>query len=196
MFPRAVLALFTISLVWPATEPAARAQERELPAALAPFEFLIGRWKGQGVPRDNPSQRFRGWTETHTWAWVFSQGKPVGLSLSVQGGKVFSEGTLRYEPARKGYIFDAREPGDHPRALHFTGTLNPSGKLLILERTEKGATHRLTLRTTATTFATRSSPTARTPAPRSSSRSSRLASRRRASRSRPGPRPSISRAAS
>jgi YHS domain-containing protein len=74
---------------------------RDLPPALAPFEFLIGRWKGQGVPRDNPSQRFRGWTETHTWAWVFAGGKPVGLTVSIQGGKVFGQGTLRYDPTNK-----------------------------------------------------------------------------------------------
>ena len=32
---------------------------REIPAALAPFEYLIGRWNGHGVPKDTSSQKFR-----------------------------------------------------------------------------------------------------------------------------------------
>lgn len=119
---------------------------RDLPPALAPFEFLIGRWKGQGVPRDNPSQRFRGWTETHTWAWVFAGGKPVGLTVSIQGGKVFGQGTLRYDPTNKLYLLDAKEPGEAGKPVNFTGTLDSSGKLLTLERTEKSTTQHLTMR--------------------------------------------------
>ncbi len=124
----------------------ATADSRDLPPALAPFEFLIGRWKGQGVPRDNPSQRFRGWTETHTWAWVFAGGKPVAMTVMAQGGKVLSQGTLRYDRASKRYSLDAKEPGESGKAVRFTGTLDSSGKLLILERSEKGITQRLTLR--------------------------------------------------
>jgi YHS domain-containing protein len=122
------------------------AEGRDLPPALASFEFLIGRWKGQGVPRDNPSQRFRGWTEAHTWAWVFVGGKPVAMTVSIQGGKVLSQGTLRYEPTSKQYLLDAREPGESAKPVRFTGTLDSSGKLLTLECTEKGTTQRLTFR--------------------------------------------------
>ncbi len=125
---------------------AAGAESRDLPPALAPLEFLIGRWKGQGVPKDNPSQRFRGWTETHTWAWAFAAGEPVAMTVKVQGGKVLDHGTLRYEPTSKQYLLDATEPGEPARAVRFTGSLDASGKLLILQRSEKGATRRLTLR--------------------------------------------------
>ena len=52
---------------------------RDIPAALAPLEFLVGSWKGRGVLKNNPAERFRGWDETHTWAWVFAKGKPVAL---------------------------------------------------------------------------------------------------------------------
>ena len=61
---------------------------RDIPAPFAPFEYLVGRWNGQGVPKDNPAQQFRGWTETHTWAWMFAKGKPVGLTLTIEGGKI------------------------------------------------------------------------------------------------------------
>ena len=123
---------------------AAGAEGRDLPPALVPFEYLIGRWKGQGVPRDNPSQRFRGWTETHTWAWVFVGGKPVAMSVAIEGGKVFSQGTLRYEPAGKHYSLDARESGEPARTVRFAGTLDSSGKVLTVERTERGGIQRLT----------------------------------------------------
>ena len=128
-----------------AVQPAG-GEGRDLPPALAPFEFLIGRWKGQGVPRDNPAQRFRGWTETHTWAWVFRGGKPVAMSVALQGGKLFSKGTLRYEPASKQYLLDATKSGESPQSVPFKGTLDASGKLLTLQRVEKGTTERLTLR--------------------------------------------------
>ena len=128
------------------TGQAAGEDSRDLPPALAPFEFLIGRWKGQGVPRDNPSQRFRGWTEIHTWAWVFTGGKPAAMSVSIQGGKVLTQGTLRYEPTRKQYLLDAREPEEPAKAVRFTGALDSSGKLLILERAETGNNAALTLR--------------------------------------------------
>jgi YHS domain-containing protein len=121
-------------------------QERELPPALAPFEFLIGRWKGQGVPRDNPAQRFRGWTETHTWAWVFAGGRPVALTVSIPGGRVLGEGMLQYETSNQHYYLDTKQPGETAQAARFAGTLDSSGKLLTLERIEKGTMQRLTLR--------------------------------------------------
>ena len=57
---------------------------RDIPAAFAPLEYLVGRWKGQGVPKDNPAQQFRGWTESHAWAWIFAEGKPTGLSVAIE----------------------------------------------------------------------------------------------------------------
>src|SRR5262245_40350970 len=54
-----------------ADEPQATAFGREIPAPFAPFEYLIGSWKGAGVPMAN---RIRGWGETHAWAWKFEKG--------------------------------------------------------------------------------------------------------------------------
>ena len=63
-------------------------EAREIPAAFAPLEYLVGTWKGQGVPKDNSAQQFRGWDEKHAWAWIFDHGKPGGLSRHHRGGQV------------------------------------------------------------------------------------------------------------
>lgn len=122
------------------------APDRELPPGFAPLEFLVGRWKGQGVPKDNPAQRFRGWTETHSWAWVFTRGKPVGLSVAIDSGKVLSSGTLRYDPALRKYVLEGKEPGQAGKSLVFTGSLDRTGKLLTLERPDQSGTHRILIR--------------------------------------------------
>jgi hypothetical protein len=61
---------------------------RDIPAALAPLEFLVGSWKGRGVLKNNAAERFRGWDETHSWTWAFASGKPVAMSASVRGQAV------------------------------------------------------------------------------------------------------------
>src|SRR4051812_20867550 len=90
----------------PDSAQSTRAEEspgRDLPAAFAPFEYLVGQWNGQAVPKDNAAQQFRGWPESHSWAWVFTQGKPSGLSVAIAGGKVLATGKLTFDPARNRY---------------------------------------------------------------------------------------------
>src|SRR4051812_25712967 len=70
----------------------------EVPDAFAPFEYLIGRWNGNGVPTAN---RVRGWPESHSWAWRFEKGVPVGMSVTMKGDKLFAEARLAYDPATK-----------------------------------------------------------------------------------------------
>jgi len=116
---------------------AARGDEagmRDIPAALAPFEYLIGRWKGQGIPKDNPAKQFRGWTETHSWAWIFAKGKPAGLAVTIEGGKLLATGKLTYDPARQQYRLEAIEPKPLEGRIRFEGSLDESGKILVLER--------------------------------------------------------------
>jgi YHS domain-containing protein len=106
---------------------------RKIPAPFAPLEYLIGRWNGQGVPKDNPARQFRGWAETHTWAWFFAHGKPAGLTLTIEGGKVLASGKLTYDAARKLYRLEGREPKPLAGALVFEGTLDKTGKHLELD---------------------------------------------------------------
>jgi hypothetical protein len=128
----AILSLPAVITAGQESEPAGR----DLPPALAPLEFLIGRWKGQGVPRDDPARRFRGWTETHTWAWVFSQGKPSALRVTIEGGKIMSRGKLSFDPSRKVYRLEGEGTPEGGKAVVFEGKLDPSGKLLTLQTDE------------------------------------------------------------
>ena len=80
---------------------AAAADDREIPPPLAPLEFLVGSWKGQGVSLTDPSQRVRGWTETHAWAWSFAAGKPTRMTFKLDGSKALRSGTLVYDEAKK-----------------------------------------------------------------------------------------------
>ena len=80
----------------------ARADEpggRDIPPAFSPLEYLVGRWQRPGRPMDT-AQKFRGWSEDHTWAWIFTSGKPTGLSVTIEGGKILGrEADLR--PGKK-----------------------------------------------------------------------------------------------
>jgi YHS domain-containing protein len=110
---------------------------REIPAAFVPLEYLIGKWNGQGVPRDNSAQQFRGWDEKHAWAWTFDHGKPGGLSFTIDGGKFLASGKLTYDPQAKLYRLEGKEPGVRGKAIVFAGKFDASGKRLVLDRIEK-----------------------------------------------------------
>jgi YHS domain-containing protein len=116
----------------------AEAESREIPAAFAPLEYLVGRWNGHGIPKDNPAKQFRGWDEKHTWAWMFAQGKPVGLSLTIAGGKVLSTAKLTYDGARKVYRLEGTQPAPGG-TISFEGILDRSGKYLVLDHIVAGA---------------------------------------------------------
>jgi hypothetical protein len=110
--------------------------QREIPPAFANLEYLVGRWLGQGVPKEKGAQQFRGWPETHTWAWVFRQGRPTGLSVTIDGGKILASGKLTYDPARAVYRLDGNGPKTNRGPIVFEGTLDGSGKMLVLEQLE------------------------------------------------------------
>ncbi len=118
-------------------------ERRDIPAALAPLEFLVGSWKGRGVLKNNPAERFRGWDEIHTWAWVFAKGKPVALVVSLRGGKLFERATLTHDDSRNRYRLDGKAAG---QSIAFEGNLDSSGKLLTLQRNGKSGLERLTIR--------------------------------------------------
>jgi YHS domain-containing protein len=116
--------------------PAAGADEpagRDIPPTLAPLVYLVGQWNGTATPKDS-AQSFRGWQETHTWAWIFIKGKPTGLSVAIQGGKVLADGQLTFDPARKRYRLDGTAPKPGGGPIAFEGALDASGKLLVLDQ--------------------------------------------------------------
>ena len=118
----------------PNPAPGDESQGREIPTAFSPFEYLVGRWNGQGVPKDHAAQRFRGWSESHAWAWVFTNGKPTGLSVAIEGGKVLAAGKLTYDSARERYRLDGTESKPLGSPIAFEGALDSSGKMLVLDQ--------------------------------------------------------------
>lgn len=130
MRPLLTLALALALLASPALAPAA---DREIPPPFAPLEYLVGSWKGQGVSLEDPSQRVRGWTETHAWAWTFVDGKPTAMSVTFGMSKTLKAGKLAYDEARKVYVLTA-EPAEGKGEVVYEGTLDKTGKLLTLDR--------------------------------------------------------------
>jgi YHS domain-containing protein len=137
----AVVAVLPVAMVIAARlMPGVRADEsagREIPPAFSPLEYLVGRWNGQAMPKDS-AQSFRGWPETHTWAWIFTKGKPTGLSVAIQGSKTLADGKLTFDPARKRYRLDATAPKPGGGPIAFEGALDTSGKLLVLDQVGSG----------------------------------------------------------
>ena len=108
-----------------AEEPA----RSEVPAAFAPFEHMIGGWKGMGIPAAN---RLKGWPETHHWAWKFAGGHPVAMTVTTEGGKVFKQGQLSFDAASRRYRLEGTDPAGKPVA--YVGALDPAGQALTLDR--------------------------------------------------------------
>ena len=101
----------------------------EVPAALLPFEHMIGGWKGTAKPASNP---LKGWQESHGWAWKFEKGKPVGLTVTFDGDKTLAKGAISYDDSSKKYKLDGTDPSGKP--LTFLGSFGPDGKTLTFDR--------------------------------------------------------------
>ncbi len=110
---------------------------RVIPAPFAPLEYLVGEWKGQAIPKDHTAQQFRGWTEKHAWAWIFTKGKPTGLSFTMKESKVLASGKLTFDPKQEVYRLEGKEPGARGKTIFFEGKLDSSGKHLVLDQTHK-----------------------------------------------------------
>jgi YHS domain-containing protein len=123
-------------------EPAAPA--RAIPPALAPLEYLIGAWKGSGVPTAN---RVRGWPERHAWAWAFEKGVPAGLTVEMTGDRLLARARLAFDAASGRYVLSGI--GLDGKPVTFAGTFDPKAKTtLVLDRagaTSDGSKQRLTL---------------------------------------------------
>jgi YHS domain-containing protein len=119
------------------------AAEREIPPAFAPFEHMIGSWKGTGVPTANP---LKGWPETHLWAWKFARGVPIGMSLELKGDKALAKGVLTFDDATKTYHLDGTDA--EGKAVSYVGALERTGKSqsLVLDRVGGEGKDRLTIR--------------------------------------------------
>jgi len=111
---------------------AADSADREVPEEFATFEYLVGAWKGAGIPTAN---RLRGWTEKHMWAWKFTNGHPVGLTMEFEGDKTLSKGRLSFDAVKKQYVLNGADPDGKP--VTFLGGFDKTGKMLVLDRQGK-----------------------------------------------------------
>lgn len=126
-------AIALLLLAAPAAEaPAAPKSARE---ALQPFNVLIGSWKGTGMPEGTREERQNGlWTETLRWGWTF-KGDDAWLVVTIDKGKYFTEGELRYNAGKGNYQLTLTA---HDKSTAtFAGTLKD--KILTLDRTDGGA---------------------------------------------------------
>jgi hypothetical protein len=101
--------------------------DNPIPEALAPFEHLIGAWKGQGIPTAN---KLRGWPERHLWAWAFADGQPVALTIEFEGSKLLKQARLSYQD--NAYRLEGLDAQGQPVA--FSGSLDSQRQNLTLER--------------------------------------------------------------
>jgi hypothetical protein len=141
---RLLLASLVIVLASWLASPCHARDDEPIPTSLQPFEYLIGAWKGVGIPAAN---RVKGWNERHVWAWAFEKGVPVALSVEMTGNKGLAKGRLSYDAAKKVYRLEGTDPDGKPVAL--TGTMDPAGRALNLEREgalADGSRQRWTLR--------------------------------------------------
>lgn len=144
-----ILALLAAALFGAAAARGDGPGGREVPASFLPFEYLVGSWKGRGGQPDDPSQRFRGWDETHSWAWTFSGGRPTGMSADFKGSKLFKSAAFTFDAAHDRYQFKAEAVAPAGATIAYEGGLDASGKLLTLDRTDVKSgdpAERLTLR--------------------------------------------------
>jgi YHS domain-containing protein len=103
----------------------------EVPAPLQPFEHMIGGWKGSAVPASNPR---KGWPEAHGWSWKFEKGKPVGLTVSFEGGKTLKKAAISYDETSKKYKLTGADP--QGKSIAFIGGFSNDGKTLTFDRVD------------------------------------------------------------
>jgi YHS domain-containing protein len=110
---------------------AAADEGRAIPEPLAPFEHMIGSWKGQGIPTAN---RIKGWSEKHMWAWKFAGGIPVAMSVVLEGNKTLAKAELTVGADGKQYRLQGIDPEGKP--VTFAGTYGGTArsKMLTLDR--------------------------------------------------------------
>jgi hypothetical protein len=110
------------------------ADKRPVREALKPFNDLIGTWRGTGTPEGTREEKQRGfWTEKLTWSWQF-KGDDAWLTATIDKGKYFTRGELRYLPDKDAYELKLTDKDKESRA--FVGKLD-DGRLTLTREDDK-----------------------------------------------------------
>ena len=105
--------------------------------ALKAFNLVVGSWKGTGTQEAvRPAKEKTFWNETIAWEWQF-KGDDVWLKATIDKGKFYTQGELRYLVDKKAYQLIAKTAeGD---SVTFAGTVaigKTKETILTLERTD------------------------------------------------------------
>src|SRR5262245_22479462 len=105
--------------------------------ALKAFNEFVGQWKGNGESKSGKTEL---WKETAEWAWDLKGAEPA-LKVKFDGGRQFSDGTLKYLPDKKKYQLKAKGPDKKEQV--FTGEIK--AKRLVLTHDDADTKDRYTI---------------------------------------------------
>lgn len=121
----AILGLFLCPALFAAEEDKAASKE-----ALQALNDFIGSWNGNGGPTNKARPESKElWKETISWGWRF-KGDDAWLTMTIDKGKYFKSGEMRYLPSKKRYQLTLTTSDD--KKLEYSGQLKD--EILILER--------------------------------------------------------------
>jgi hypothetical protein len=142
MYRYAAATLLTLGFALPVVNAA---DAKPLPPieALKPFNLLIGKWNGAGVPEGTLEDRNKGhWNESLMWEWKF-KGDEAWITVAFDKSKYFQRGELRHLP--KANLYQLKLNTIDRQSFTFTGSYKDKDKTLALERVDEKTkdTHRL-----------------------------------------------------
>jgi YHS domain-containing protein len=121
-------------------KPAKTESDPAIMEGLQEVQDIVGEWEGLGATSD----KSKNWEEKTDVAWKFNKNGKISLYWTFQDrkgkdkGRLFDEGMLTYDPAKKVYRFKAYRSGaeDDKAVVEFEGKKSKSG--LTLDRVNKG----------------------------------------------------------
>ena len=89
--PAAIRSAFIVVVCATSASPLAHARDdtseaREIPPAFAPLEYLIGHWKGQGMPKEKALSNSAAGPKNTPGRGSSPRANPAGLSFTDQKG--------------------------------------------------------------------------------------------------------------
>ena len=133
----AAVALFAAAVSVSAADSKEAAAAKKGLQAVGEF---VGTWNLEGKAKAGG----KGWKEAATWGWKF-KGEDSWIHIESKDGRFFTEGDLRYLPAKKQYQLTAKDKDGKEQV--FAGELK-KGKLVLERKDDKsGDVQRLTFNT-------------------------------------------------